>query len=84
MPNLLLAISGICIVAFVLRETLEDLQKKKEEHDRHHVSSDEQGSRSVKARCCAYSITSFQSLVKGGCFLFSPSGIRWAERHRRS
>ena len=42
MPNLLLAISGICIVAFVLRETLEDLQKKKEEHD-HHVSSDEQG-----------------------------------------
>ena len=43
MPNLLLAISGICIVAFVLRETLEDLQKKKEEHYRHHVSSDEQG-----------------------------------------
>ena len=41
MPNLLLAISGI--VAFVLRETLEDLQKKKEEHDRHHVSSDKQG-----------------------------------------
>ena len=29
MPNLLLAISGVCIVAFVLRETLEDLQKKK-------------------------------------------------------
>ena len=43
MPNLLLAISGICIVAVVLRETLEDLQKKKEEHDHHHVSSDEQG-----------------------------------------
>lgn len=43
MPNLLLAISGICIVAFVLRETLEDLQKKKEEHDHHHVSSDKQG-----------------------------------------
>ncbi len=29
MPNLLLAISGICIVAFVLRETLEDLQRKR-------------------------------------------------------
>ena len=43
MPNLLLVISGVCIVAFVLRETLEDLQKKKEEHDRHHVSSDKQG-----------------------------------------
>ena len=43
MPNLLLAISGICIAAFVLRETLEDLQKKKEEHDGHHVSSDKQG-----------------------------------------
>ena len=43
MPNLLLVISGACIVAFVLRETLEDLQKKKEEHDGHHVSSDKQG-----------------------------------------
>ena len=43
MPNLLLAISSVCIVAFVLRETLEDLQKKKEEHDGHHVSSDKQG-----------------------------------------
>ena len=43
MPNLLLVISGACVVAFVLRETLEDLQKKKEEHDHHHVSSDEQG-----------------------------------------
>ena len=29
MPNLLLVISGVCIVAYVLRETLEDLQKKK-------------------------------------------------------
>lgn len=29
MPNLLLVISGACVVAFVLRETLEDLQKKK-------------------------------------------------------
>lgn len=29
MPNLLLLISGACIVAYVLRETLEDLQKKK-------------------------------------------------------
>ena len=33
MPNLLLLISGTCIVAFVLRETLEDLQKKKADHD---------------------------------------------------
>ena len=30
MPNLLLMISGACIVAFVLRETLEDLQKENE------------------------------------------------------
>ena len=43
MPNLLLVISGACIVAFVLREMLEDLQKKKEDHDRHHDSSDTQG-----------------------------------------
>ena len=40
MPNLLLVISGACIVAFVLRETLEDLQKKKEDHDGNHDSSD--------------------------------------------
>ena len=33
MPNLLLMISGACIVAFVLRETLEDLQKKTSDHD---------------------------------------------------
>ena len=33
MPNLLLVISGACIVAYVLRETLEDLQKKKADHD---------------------------------------------------
>ena len=43
MPNLLLVISGACIVAFVLRETLEDLQKKKEDHDGHHDPSDTQG-----------------------------------------
>ena len=43
MPNLLLAISGICIVAFVLRETLEDLQKKKDDHDRHHDRLGKQG-----------------------------------------
>ena len=36
MPNLLLVISGACIVVFVPRETPEDLQKKKEDHDRHH------------------------------------------------
>ena len=34
MPNLLLLISGACIVAYVLRETLCDLQKKKDDHDR--------------------------------------------------
>ena len=43
MPNLLLAISGICIVAFVLRETLEDLQKKKDDHDRHRDRLGKQG-----------------------------------------
>ena len=43
MPNLLLAISGVCIVAFVLRETLEDLQKKKDDHDRHRDRLDKQG-----------------------------------------
>ena len=30
MPNLLLVISGICIVAYVLRETLEDLQRNEQ------------------------------------------------------
>ena len=43
MPDLLLLISGACIVAYVLRETLEDLQKKKEDHDCNHDSSDKQG-----------------------------------------
>ena len=43
MPNLLLAISGICIVAFVLRETLEDLQKKTDDHDGNHDRPDKQG-----------------------------------------
>ena len=43
MPNLLLVISGACIVAFVIRETLEDLQKKKEDHDSTHGRSDKQG-----------------------------------------
>ena len=43
MPNLLLAISGICIVAFVLRETLEDLQKKTDVHDGNHDRPDKQG-----------------------------------------
>ena len=43
MPNFLLVISSICIVAYVLRETLEDLQKKKEDHDGNHYSSDKQG-----------------------------------------
>ena len=43
MPNLLLLISGACIVAYVLRETLEDLQKKIEDHDCNQDSSDKQG-----------------------------------------
>lgn len=44
MPNLLLVISGICIVAYVLRETLEDLQKKMSSHDpEHHDRSSKQG-----------------------------------------
>ena len=43
MPNLLLVISGACIVAYVLRETLEDLQKKMNDHDSRHDRSDKQG-----------------------------------------
>ena len=43
MPNLLLVISGACIVAYVLRETLEDLQKKMNDHDANHGRSDKQG-----------------------------------------
>ena len=43
MPNLLLVITGACIVAYVLRETLYDLQKKKDDHDRHHDRLDKQG-----------------------------------------
>ena len=48
MPNLLLMISGACIVAFVLRETLEDLQKKTSDHDRHHDRSDKRGKSKLK------------------------------------
>lgn len=43
MPNLLLVISGACIIAYVLRETLEDLQKKMNDHDGNHGRSDKQG-----------------------------------------
>lgn len=43
MPNLLLLITGACIVAYVLRETLEDLQKKTNGHDSTHDRSDKQG-----------------------------------------
>ena len=43
MPNLLLVISGACIVAYVLRETLEDLQKNMNDHDGNHGRSDKQG-----------------------------------------
>lgn len=44
MPNLLLVITGACIVAYVLRETLFDLQKKMSGRDlEHHDRSDKQG-----------------------------------------
>ena len=44
MPNLLLVISGACIVAYVLRETLCDLQKKMSDRDlEHHDRPDKQG-----------------------------------------
>ena len=39
MPNLLLVISGVCIVAYVLRETLEDLQKKMSSHDQNIMAA---------------------------------------------
>lgn len=42
MPNLLLLISDACVVACVLRETLEDLQKK-EDHDSTHDHPNKQG-----------------------------------------
>ena len=43
MPNLLLVITGACIIAYVMRETLYDLQKKMNDHDGHHDRSDKQG-----------------------------------------
>ena len=44
MPNLLLVITGACIIAYVVRETLEDLQKKMNDHDvEDHDRSDKQG-----------------------------------------
>ena len=43
MPNLLLVITGACIIAYVIRETLEDLQKKTDDHDGHHDHPDKQG-----------------------------------------
>ena len=44
MPNLLLVITGACIVAYVPRETLCDLQKKMNDRDlEHHDRSDKQG-----------------------------------------
>ena len=43
MPNLLLVITGACIIAYVVRETLEDLQKKTDDHDGNHDRSDKQG-----------------------------------------
>ena len=43
MPNLLLVISGACIIDYVVRETLEDLQKKMNDHDGNHDRPDKQG-----------------------------------------
>ena len=44
MPNLLLVISGDCIMDYVPRETLCDLQKKKADHDEQdHGRADKQG-----------------------------------------
>ncbi len=42
-PNLLLVITGVCIIAYVVRETLYDLQKKMNDHDGNHDRSDKQG-----------------------------------------
>ena len=44
MPNLLLVITGVCIIAYVVRETLYDLQKKMNDRDvGDHDRSDKQG-----------------------------------------
>ena len=44
MPNLLLVITGACIVVYVLRETLCDLQKKMSDRNlEHRARSDRQG-----------------------------------------
>ena len=44
MPNLLLVITGVCIIAYVVRETLYDLQKKMIDRDvGDHDRSDKQG-----------------------------------------
>ena len=43
MPNLLLVITGVCIIAYVVREKLYDLQKKMNDHDCSHDRSDKQG-----------------------------------------
>ena len=43
-PNLLLVITGVCIIAYVVRETLYDLQKKMSDRDPdHHDRSNKQG-----------------------------------------
>ena len=44
MPNLLLVITGVCIIAYVVRETLYDLQNKMSDRDvGDHDRSDKQG-----------------------------------------
>ena len=44
MPNLLLVITGVCIIAYVVRETLYDLQTKMSDRDvGDHDRSDKQG-----------------------------------------
>ena len=43
MPNLLLVVTGVCIIEYVVCETLYDLQKKMNDHDGNHDRSDKQG-----------------------------------------
>ncbi len=40
MSDILMLVMSACIIGYVLRETLADLQKKKSEHDARHDRSD--------------------------------------------
>ena len=54
-PNLLLVITGVCIIAYVLRETLDDLQKKMKPTmmDKITVEPISRAKSLLKARCYA-------------------------------